>query len=72
MRFASVSTSASHIRQMNQSEPEEKNEAAVLNTAAFMESNFYFLILSKIVNVVYIVLCILGFKFLFVHTVLYC
>ena len=32
-----------------------------------MESSFYFLILSKIVNVVYIVLSILGFKFLIVH-----
>ena len=34
-----------------------------------MESSFYFLILSKIVNVVYIVLSILGFKFLIVHVV---
>ena len=34
-----------------------------------MESSFYFLILSKIVNVVYIVLSILGFKFLIVHMV---
>ena len=34
-----------------------------------MESSFYFLILSKIVNVVYIVLSILGFKFLIVHIV---
>ena len=35
-----------------------------------MESSFYsFLILSKIFNVVYIVLSILGFKFLIVHTV---
>ena len=36
-----------------------------------MESSFHFLILSKIVNVVYIVLSILGFKFLIVHMVLY-
>ena len=34
-----------------------------------MESSFYFLILSKIVNVVYKVLSILGFKFLIVHIV---
>ena len=34
-----------------------------------MESRFYFLILSKILNVVYIVLSILGFKFLIVHMV---
>ena len=34
-----------------------------------MESSFYFLIWSKIVNVVYIVLSILGFKFLIVHMV---
>ena len=34
-----------------------------------MESSFNFLILSKIVNVVYIVLSILGFKFLIVHMV---
>ena len=34
-----------------------------------MENSFYFLILSKIVNVVYIVLSILGFKFLIVHIV---
>ena len=34
-----------------------------------MESSFYFLILSKILNVVYIVLSILGFKFLIVHMV---
>ena len=34
-----------------------------------MESSFYFLILSKIVNVVYLVLSILGFKFLIVHMV---
>ena len=36
---------------------------------AFMESSFYFLIWSKIVNVVYIVLSILGFKFVIVHMV---
>ena len=34
-----------------------------------MESSFYFLILSKIVNVVYIVLSIFGFQFLIVHMV---
>ena len=36
-----------------------------------MESSFYCMILSKIVNVVYIVLSIvqLGFKFLIVHMV---
>ena len=34
-----------------------------------MESSFYFMILSKIVNVVYIVLSIVGFKFLIVHMV---
>ena len=33
-----------------------------------MESSFYFLILSKILNVVYIVLSILGFKFLIVQS----
>ena len=32
-----------------------------------MESSFYCMILSKIVNVVYIVLSIVGFKFLIVH-----
>ena len=34
-----------------------------------MESSFYFMKLSNIVNVVYIVLSILGFKFLIVHMV---
>ena len=34
-----------------------------------MESSFYSMILSKIVNVVYIVLSIVGFKFLIVHMV---
>ena len=34
-----------------------------------MESSFYFMILSKIVNVVYIVLSIVAFKFLIVHMV---
>ena len=43
-------------------------KAIILNTA-FMESSFYFRILSKIVNVVYIVLPTLGFKFLIVHMV---
>ena len=37
--------------------------------AAFMESSFYFMILSKIVNAVYIVLSILGFEFSIVHMV---
>ena len=32
-----------------------------------MESSFYCMILSKIVYVVYIVLSIVGFKFLIVH-----
>ena len=38
---------------------------------AFVESSFYCMILSKIVNVVYvyIVLSIVGFKFLIVHMV---
>ena len=34
-----------------------------------MESSFYFMILSKIVNVLYIVLSILGFNILIVHMV---
>ena len=34
-----------------------------------MESSFYCMILSKIVNVVYIVLSRVGFKFLIVHMV---
>ena len=34
-----------------------------------MESSFYFMILSKIVNVFYIVLSTLGFKVLIVHMV---
>ena len=34
-----------------------------------MESSFYCMILSKIVNEVYIVLSIVGFKFLIVHMV---
>ena len=34
-----------------------------------MESSCYCMILSKIVNVVYIVLTIVGFKFLIVHMV---
>ena len=36
---------------------------------AFMESSFYCMILCKIVNVLYIVLSIVGFKFLIVHMV---
>ena len=36
-----------------------------------MESSFYCMILSKIVNVLYIVLSILGFKFLIVYMVFY-
>ena len=36
-----------------------------------MESSFYCMILSKMVNVLYIVLSILGFKFLIVHMVFY-
>ena len=43
-------------------------QAIILNTA-FMESSFYFMTLSKIVNVLYIVLSILGFKILIVHMV---
>ena len=42
--------------------------AIILNTA-FMGSSFYFMILSKIVNVVYIVLSVLGFKYLIVYMV---
>ena len=34
-----------------------------------MEISFYCMILSKIVNVVYMVLSIVGFKFLMVHMV---
>ena len=34
-----------------------------------MESSFYFVMLSKIVNVLYIALSILGFKFLILHMV---
>ena len=34
-----------------------------------MESSFYCMILSKIVDVLYIVLSIVGFKFLIVHMV---